>query len=49
MKEIKEKGYEAPKVELMNAHVEKGFAGSVAPGNPEGLDEGDEHGDELFS
>ena len=49
MTKEEKKEYCTPQVELIEARVEKGFAGSVNPGTPEGLDEGEEHGDELFS
>ncbi len=47
-KEMKQE-YTTPQVEMIDARVERGFEGSVTSGNPEGLEEGDEHGDELFS
>ena len=51
MTENKRQEYETPMVEQMNAHVEKGFAGSFATGNGagDGLGEGDELDDEIFS
>ncbi len=51
MIENKRKEYDTPQVELMNAHVEKGFAGSFATGNGagDGLGEGDELGDDIFN
>ena len=47
-KEMKQE-YATPQVEMIDARVERGFEGSVSSGNPEGLEEGDEHGDEIFS
>lgn len=41
--------YETPQVEMIDARVERGFEGSVTTGDPEGLGEGDEYGDEIFS
>ena len=50
MTEKKKQEYETPIVEQMDAHVEKGFAGSfTGNGAGDGLVEGDEHGDEIFS
>ncbi|MBR3724993.1 MAG: hypothetical protein IKN11_06355 [Bacteroidales bacterium] len=47
-KEMKQE-YETPQVEMIDARVERGFEGSVNSGNPEGLGEGDELGEEIFS
>ncbi len=41
--------YTTPQVEMIDARVERGFDGSVSSGYPEGLEEGDEHGYEIFS
>ena len=49
MTEIKRQEYVTPQVELMNARVEKGFAGSFVTGAGDGLGEGDELDDEIFN
>ena len=48
MTHIERKEYSTPQVELLNARVEHGYAGSYGSGDPEGLDEGDEYNDEIF-
>ena len=43
--------YETPQVELLNAHVEKGFVNSLTTGSEagDGLTETEAVGDEIFS
>ncbi len=53
MEKIKKQEYETPQVEMLNARVEKGFAGSFVTGGQAGdpiSDDGPTYnGDELFS
>ena len=51
MEQIKKQEYEAPQVEMLNARVEKGFAGSFIAGSTVGdpVTEGDSYGNDIFN